>query len=599
MIRPIFFPRLRAVRMPLRYKFISIFILAVILPAVLFSIILTSLAQPALRKSLFREQQEIVNRLVDQIKSQINKHVDVLYLSADIGALPAARQHQAARELLRFRDRAFVEIALLNARGQEQWKFRRVENEKTGAVSIVPVPELVNRSRRGEFTIPFSRRDLFISQVNFSADQKPFLQLAVPLTGRRGVLVAKLNLTQVWQWISEVKVGETGIAFVVDRNGILIAHPEQERVLAHSNFGSLPVVKDFLTNRLPMDQRWREYADERGKQVVSLYGTLPDNLSWGVFTQIPSRDIYRPIRQMRQRVLLWTLFWTAVFLLVGFVFVQRVAEPLSLLQQGVHEISQGHLDIKLAIHTGDEIEELAKNVEKMAGALKQLEAFRQDLIRMIIHDLKSPLSGIMGSLDYLEFGMSGSFNEDQRKIISLAKKSSESMLALIQNLLDVAKMEEGKLELRREPVDMAAVLTERYNQFSALAASEKKTLSLDIEPGLPVVAAERGLIERVINNLVTNALSHTTSRGQIHLGLKRAAAFLEVTVADDGAGIPPEFIDKIFEKFVQVKRKDVQLRTGAGLGLTFCRMVVETHGGTIRVESELNKGSAFKFTLPV
>lgn len=98
---------------------------------------------------------------------------------------------------------------------------------------------------------------------------------------------------------------------------------------------------------------------------------------------------------------------------------------------------------------------------------------------------------------------------------------------------------------------------------------------------------------------MSNALNHTTAQGQIRIGVKRAGKSLEVTVADNGAGIPPEYIDKIFEKFVQIKRRQAHLRTGAGLGLTFCKMVVETHGGIIRVESELNKGSAFIFTLPI
>jgi signal transduction histidine kinase len=103
----------------------------------------------------------------------------------------------------------------------------------------------------------------------------------------------------------------------------------------------------------------------------------------------------------------------------------------------------------------------------------------------------------------------------------------------------------------------------------------------------------------VLNNLISNAIHHTSGEGSIVIKAKKSGNFVEISVSDNGAGIPAEYIDKIFEKFVQVERKKVQLRTGAGLGLTFCKMVVEAHGGKIRVESELNKGSSFILTLPI
>jgi signal transduction histidine kinase len=195
--------------------------------------------------------------------------------------------------------------------------------------------------------------------------------------------------------------------------------------------------------------------------------------------------------------------------------------------------------------------------------------------------------------------MMGEISPDQKKIVTLAKKSSENMLDMIQNLLDVAKMEEGKLELKKEEFDLKIMAAERKQEFETLVKNERKTISVEIAGEIPMISAEKHLIERVINNLISNAVHHTSSGGKIFVGIKKIEGFVEVSVSDDGAGIPPEYLDKIFEKFVQVDRRKAQLRTGAGLGLTFCRMVVETHGGKIRVESELNKGSAFIFTLPV
>ena len=572
-------------KMSLRYKIISIFMLAVVLPALLFGIVLTSISRKALKDSIFYQQQEIVRRLADRMNSQIDRHQKLLVVFRDIAGMTRAKQIEAAKDILLLGP-SFTEISLIDSRGIEVFKYKR---------GLGSSKESLGKKRREFLRLP--QNGIYISQVFFSAQRHPFIVMAVPLRGSRGAIAAKLDFDQVWQWIAEVKIGQSGHAFIVDKKGNLLAHMEAERVLAHSNFKSLPVVDDFINSREPSPKRWSKYKDERGDEVVALYQPLPQ-LGWAVVTQIPAKEVYKPISKMYNNILFWTLFWTAVFLFVGYQLVARIIGPLSLLESGTREISQGRLDIKLDIRTGDEIQALAQNFEKMALALKKLEEIKQDLTRMIIHDLKSPLSGIMGSLDYLESGLMGDITPDQKKVVTLAKRSSESMLEMIQNLLDVAKMEEGKLELRKEEVDIAAIVQERKQQFDTLVKNEQKTLTADIGDNIPRLKIEKNMVERVLNNLISNAVHHTASGGSIEVGVKRLDKYVEVRVSDNGAGIPPEYINKIFEKFVQVERKKVQLRTGAGLGLTFCRMVVETHGGSIRVESELEKGSSFIFTLP-
>jgi signal transduction histidine kinase len=159
-------------------------------------------------------------------------------------------------------------------------------------------------------------------------------------------------------------------------------------------------------------------------------------------------------------------------------------------------------------------------------------------------------------------------------------------------------MEEGKMDLHRQNVDLCAVLDERRAQLEPLAVTERKTITLETTVDKADVQADKNLIERVINNLISNALHHTSGGGQIRLMLKSMPGSYEIAVADNGVGVPKEYLEKIFEKFVQVKRAEAKLRSGAGLGLTFCKMAVEAHGGNIRVESELNKGSSFIFSLP-
>ena len=569
-------------KMSLRYKIILLVTLAILLPAMLLSVVVTSIGRQAIRSSIFSQQQATVKRLAERINSQLSRHQQLLQINRDIGRLAPAQRASAVRRIMA-QGNAFAEIWVSDMRGRPKWSYRRGNTP-------------VGRSEKVRMSVPFMKN--YVSQLYLTGQREPYIIIGVALSGDGGMLAGRIELGQLWDWISEVRIGETGEAFVVDRKGNLIAHREPERVWAHSNFRELPIVKDYLDNYQVSPESWREYLDERGQKVVALYEPLPA-LGWAVISQAPSSEVYNPIARMRTNVFFWTLFWVTVFLFAALAFVRRITNPIELLQGQVRQISQGKLDVKLNIKTGDEIEELAQNIESMAADLKQLEELKQDLTRMIIHDLKSPLSGIMGSIDYMDSGLLGDFTADQKKIISLSKKSCETMLSMIQNLLDIARMEEGKLDLRRENVDIGELVKERFAQFEALAIAEKKELSVKAEPASIRVSAERHLVERVINNLVSNALHHTSSGGKIMLAARQVGGHAEISVSDDGVGIPAEYKDKIFEKFVQVKRKQVQLRTGAGLGLTFCKMVVESHGGTIRVESELNKGSSFIFTLPI
>ena len=572
--------------MSLRYKIIFLFILAIVLPAFLLSVVVTSISRKALKNSIYYKQREILNRLEERITSQINRHQQLLLMHKDIARVSKKEQFETVKDIFKQGD-AFTEISMLDKNGREQWKYSRGGSVKA----------LINRANRPEF-LEARRGFEYISRVSLSGQRSPYLMLSIPVNRKTNVLVAKLDLDDMWQWMKEIEVGKDGQAFVVDLEGNLLAHKDSERVWAHSNFSSLPIVKDFISYRQITSENWSEYKDEKGKNVVSLYKALPKE-GWAVIIQVPAKEVYKPIRKMYQNILFWTFIWTSIFLVIGYKFVSRIIDPLELLKSQTKKISQGKLDTKLDIKTGDEIEELAESFEKMALSLKDLEDLRQDLIRMIIHDLKSPLSGIMGGLDYLEMRISGTLSPDQEKIISISKKSAQNLLVMIQNLLDISKMEEGKLELRKEKFDLSKIMTERFNQFEPLLKSENKTISLEIEKDVPIIDIDGALIERVLNNLISNALHHTVNEGKIVLGLKKVGDYVEVKVSDNGSGIPEEYKDKIFEKFVQAERKRSHLRTGTGLGLTFCKMAVEAHGGKIRVESEIDKGSAFVFTLPI
>ena len=584
---------LQEFRRSLAYKFALFALLAVVLPAGTIAASLIVIGRRALADTICSAQIETARRVSDRVSLHIDHVRSVLAIAAaepGLAAFTRARQEESLRRLMRWQE-TFKEAILINAAGQETAKLTSIGRRFARAT------DLLSRRNRPEFTAPMREGGVYIGEPFFAGDRLPYLFASCPTYGRRSVLAARVRLDNLWSLVQEVKRGEPGIVYIVDRKGNLLAHPDPSRVQVHTNMDLLPIVREFMQGRSGR-QTFGVYRNERGDRVVSLVQEVPE-LGWGVVMETPTAVAYEPIRRMEEEVLRWTAICTLIILAFAFWRVRQIVRPVELLEQGARKIAHGQLDLDLQVRTGDELETLARSFQGMANALKQLEELRRDLISMLVHDLKSPLSGIMGGIDYIQQNPGADNAETNKKVLGLARKSSEDLYQMIQNLLDVAKMEEGKLEPHYERVKVPALLEECAEPFLVQVQKENKTLRCDIDPGLPEVRMDRGLIRRVLVNLVSNAVRHTTSRGNIVLRARRTGQEAEIVVQDNGEGIQPEYREKIFDKFVQAERKRVHLRSGTGLGLAFCKMAIELHGGKIVVESEVGKGSAFKFTLPL
>ncbi len=231
---------------------------------------------------------------------------------------------------------------------------------------------------------------------------------------------------------------------------------------------------------------------------------------------------------------------------------------------------------------------------------KKAEALREDLTRMIVHDLRSPLSSVLGSLQVLELGLVDDYH---LRAVQIALSGSKRLLDLINALLDISKMEAGQMPLRRQLMRWAHIVHESVEHFKALAASEGVTLQTQVANDVPSIYADEEILQRVVINLLDNAIKFSPAGSTVTLSvmaLENAGKVLGTIcrVTDAGAGIPPEYHEQIFTKFFQVPNHAGR-RRGSGLGLAFCRLAIEAHGGRIWVESVEGKGSTFTFTLPV
>jgi signal transduction histidine kinase len=213
---------------------------------------------------------------------------------------------------------------------------------------------------------------------------------------------------------------------------------------------------------------------------------------------------------------------------------------------------------------------------------------------MIVHDLRNPLMVIFGFLQILECDEIHQLSPNTQALARTARRGSEELIAMISSILDVSKMEAGAMSLRSEACDLNALIHAVWVSSQPLPDHCTVTLGL---PEAPIsIMADAGLIRRVLQNLLSNALKHSPTGGDVRIVVTPLASEVRIAITDTGPGIAPEYHHRIFEKFGQLE--DRKKRLGTGLGLAFCKLAIEAHGGRIGVESEVGKGSTFWLALP-
>jgi signal transduction histidine kinase len=231
--------------------------------------------------------------------------------------------------------------------------------------------------------------------------------------------------------------------------------------------------------------------------------------------------------------------------------------------------------------------------------LRELEKVRDDLMKMIVHDLKTPLTSIIATLEMLADGDLGPVGLPQQGALRDTENKAQELLHLIEDLLEVARIEETSISLDLEPLGPSALVADIMNDWSLRLQQERAATSIEVAADVPTFLADKALLKRVFGNLIQNSLVHSSSAIELRVLARTDPRGVLFTVADNGPGIPPQYHEVIFHKFERVKTPNVPRVRSSGLGLAFCRLVVEAHGGRIWVQSTEGAGSAFHILLPL
>jgi signal transduction histidine kinase len=484
-------------------------------------------------------------------------------------------------------------------------------------------PEAFSQARAGQ---------PYFGGVTFSdRDNRPHMTVAIAEHDPgRGVIEADVDLRSVVDAIDRARIGAAGYAYAVDGEGTVIAHPDINLVARHTSFAGLPQVQAALTGtattRADVVTTGR---DPSGREVLSAFHSV-DAPRWWVFVEEPLSEAFAPIESALWRTAALLVVFLLVAIATSVVLARNLVRPIESIQVAASRIGAGALDQRIEIASRDELGALAEEFNRMASRLqesyagleqqveertreltsaltkldektRELEAaslHKSEFLANMSHELRTPLNAISGFSQVLRKRLYGEINDKQAEYLDEVLASSRDLLTLIDDVLDLSKVEAGQIELDVAPFSLPATLERGLVVVGERASKGDVRISLASDPGIDTVTGDERRVRQVILNLLWNAVKFTPAGGAVDVSSARLDGEVRVSVADTGPGIAPEDQGRIFEEFQQAAAGKEQ-REGTGLGLALSKRLVELHGGRIWVESEVGKGSTFVFTLPV
>jgi signal transduction histidine kinase len=507
---------------------------------------------------------------------------------------------------------AITELVQLDRQGHEQLRVSRLSMDAAGAGT--------DRSTDPAFVEAMANR-VYFSPVYFRKESEPYLTMAVAHGRKSGVTIAEINLKLILDVISQIKVGKDGYAYVVDRLGRLVAHPDISLVLRGTDMSRLAQVAAALKPQ-GQDAATVDARNRAGVSVLSAYAPIPA-LGWLVFVEVPTAEAQQPVIDAGLRALALLVLGLLIAGGAGALLARRMVVPIRALEAGAQRVGGGELSHRLSIKTGDELESLANQFNRTAEALQesyagleqkvedrtaelrekshQLEVASQhksQFLANMSHELRTPLNAIIGYTEMMADGLYGDVGEKAQGVLERVQNNGRHLLGLINDVLDLSKIEAGQLTLTVEDYSVADMVATVLSATESLARAKNLKLGSAVAPGLPTGTGDARRLTQVLLNLVGNAIKFT-DRGGVEIRAAQAGDRFEMSVVDSGPGIAPADQGKIFDEFQQVDNTSTRKKGGTGLGLSISRRIVELHGGRITVESEVGKGSTFKISIPV
>ncbi|WP_287156826.1 response regulator [Chloroflexus sp.] len=564
-------------------------------------------------------QREAAQNAVRTIDDFLLRVEDTLVLLGSLSAEQIRQSPDLAPELLN-RIPAWVEIVRVDPDGQVIASATRDRALLADLVTI-PLSNWFREARSGKS---------YLGPLYITADSEPYLIMAVPASDG-GVVASRLRANLLWETVAAIRFGRTGNAYIVDEYGTIIAHPNPQLALSYTSISERPEFRSF-----PPDGEQRFYINLFGEETLGVALAIPGT-PWRLFAEIPEAEA---TELSTQAGITFTfsliIFGVVMVLAVNYLLNRFVFRTLEELRQGAERIGSGDLSHPLPVPPERELAQVARSFNAMMHQLRTRNAeiarqtanlkaeiqerlrIEQELIKArdaaeaasrakstflatMSHELRTPLTAIIGYSQLLEQLVRKGIYDTVAHDVERIRAAGTHLLALINDILDISKIEAGRMTVSVEYADVADLVRSAVNTIIPQIEKNRNRLHVHCPPDIGILNSDATKVRQALINLLSNAAKFTED-GDVTLTVSRYQrdnqTWFRFVVADTGIGIPADKQDKLFKAFSQVDDSPTRKYGGTGLGLALSQRLCELIGGRITMESTVGVGSTFTMEIP-
>lgn len=560
------------------------------------------------RENAARLRLEIGARTADAVSNFIQEKTTAMHEAAAVLRFNASDMPGVLNRLLKEQPELNA-VSMADANFTEYLRLNRLTLPEQGRLRTLT--ELETIADGGPDAV-------YIGPVRRNETLEPLVSMAVPVIrsdGRKDFLFAELNLKFVSQLVSRFGVGKTGKVYIVDQEGTLIIDHNLSLVLKRPNLADRPVVRDVLATH--GEVRSAAHVNDRGEAAEASGIYLPA-LRWGLV----SEQLAAETNVLRNRILLLAMLSLAIGLLLLAALVANARRIVSINRHLREILKENYDSAKMLVRrdrdlvaANERLEDLLYELESVGKMLvrrdlelsrantrlEELDAIKSEFVSIAAHQLRTPLTGIRWSYQTILDRDATALTPDQRRLLESGLGATLRMIDLVNDLLSVARIEEGRFGIRLRKQPITPVLVQIIGRYSAFGKEKGISFALDLpkDKPLPDVAFDEERIGLVLDNLLDNALKYTEPGGTVMVRTVETGGKVKIEVRDTGIGIPKAQLHRVFSKFFRADNA-IRLHTsGTGLGLYVAKNIIERHDGQIEVTSGEGTGSVFSFTLPI
>jgi len=565
-------------------KLIILLVSAALIPLVLFGIFSIMASRSTNYHSVSEGNLNVAKRAADQIELYVQNGIQVLKgIAENINRthLEAWQKETIIKNyVINFEQ--FHEIYLTDREGMQ------VATTDLGA-------ELTDRSNDPAIANAM-RSEVYRSGVYISDQLVPMMTISIPIIRLNevdGSVVGVIDLINMWNLVDSIRIGQEGFAFVISKEGMLIAHGRDDAkpsVIKQEDRRQWGIVKTVLSGESGVIT----YKNEKGEKVLGVFAPMK-SLGWGLVIEQPTKEAYAMARRMTYQLVTLIIAFVILMTIVGLWGGRQIVGPIRELIRGTRAVSRGDLSQRMEVRTRDEFSELGRSFNRMTEELFNLqEEMRRNeravtfgkIASGLVHDLKHPVKSIENSSRLLlKMYDDPHYRETFHRTVNREFANINRFLDDLHNLTH-------PIPLKPIPLNVHKVIDEAIEGYLPEAERNGVRILRQFQGDSFRISADRFAIERVIKNLILNAIEAMPQGGDLVIETKSDGQWVEIGIGDTGCGIPRERLRTIFEDYTTTKRK------GLGLGLAISRKIVQDLNGTIEIESEPGNGTTFTLKFP-